>query len=112
MADWVRVQMRGMVPRPQAVATTCWLNCYGMLYQWNGQDLATIGPKLQAGGIDVATSFSQGLDRSDFMKAAKAIGLKPWGAGQSWTAVEFKTCRSARSGSPARGGHPRRMSWS
>jgi hypothetical protein len=91
MGDWVRAPMRGLVPRPQAVASTCWLNCYGMMYQWKGLELATIGPKLKAGGIDVDAAFRQGLDGSDFMKAAKALGLKPWGAGQSWTAFEFKT---------------------
>ena len=34
MGDWVRAPKRGMVPRAQAIATTCWLNCYGMLYDW------------------------------------------------------------------------------
>ena len=90
MSDWVRVPMKGMVPKAQATAATCWLNCYGMMYQWRGLDLKTIGPKLKAAGINVDDAFNNGLDRNDMMKAATALGLKPWGAGQSWMASDFK----------------------
>ena len=91
MADWVRAPKHGMVPRAQAVATTCWLNCYGMLYDWQGLDKTTIGPKLAAAGVDVAKAFNGGLDATDFMKSAVALGLRARGGGQSWSAFDLKT---------------------
>jgi Papain-like cysteine protease AvrRpt2 len=91
MGNWVRAPKGGMIPRPQATAATCWLTCYRMMYECRGLDPATIGPKLKSGGVDIDAAVTGGLDRTDFMKAAVALGLKPWGGGQSWTTFQFKT---------------------
>ena len=88
MADWVRI--KGVTPRAQATPATCWLNCYAMLYQFRGLDIATIGPKLKAAGLNVDNMYNNGIDNSEMMKAASSLGLKPWGAGQSWSPSDFK----------------------
>lgn len=89
MSPLVSVPMRKMVPLPQATATTCWLTCFHMMFAWKGRDPAEIRPALEKAGVQWADALKTGLKTQDYMKAAKALGMRPWGTGTSWSAANF-----------------------
>ncbi|MBR0656890.1 papain-like cysteine protease family protein [Plastoroseomonas arctica] len=75
----------------QTINTECWLMCLRMMYSYKNWDEFTIEGKLSGAGIQVdSAKKTTGLLTRDYMKAAKAVGLHPWGAGQSWSASDFR----------------------
>ncbi|MCX7429146.1 MAG: hypothetical protein NTW96_26410 [Planctomycetia bacterium] len=64
-----------VVPDGQNTVATCWLTCYGMLYQWRGLDKTQIGPALASAGIDVQRARVHGLLDRDLPTAAGALTL-------------------------------------
>ncbi len=85
------VPMKNMQPMAQDTATTCWLTCLKMLLQWKEADYSTeaIRTKLVGTGILWDDACSTGLKTRDYMRAAKALGLHPWGCGTSWSPSDF-----------------------
>lgn len=81
---------RRMKQYGQRMKTACWLMCLRMMSPYKGWDEPEIGKKLTDVGIDMDSARKKtGLLTRDCMKAAKALGLHPAGAGQSWGAYRF-----------------------
>ena len=93
MADQMQMapNWESMKQYAQYIPTECWLMCLKMMFSYKGWDESQIEPKLAAAGILVESAKkTTGLLTKDYMKSAKALGLHPWGAGQSWGAYDFK----------------------
>ncbi|MCK8786635.1 hypothetical protein M0638_19860 [Roseomonas sp. NAR14] len=89
MSPMVSVPMKNMKPLPQDTATTCWLTCFRMMFAWKDRDPAGIRPALEGAGILWDDACKTGLKTRDYMKAARALGMKAWGSGGSWSAASF-----------------------
>jgi ABC-type bacteriocin/lantibiotic exporter with double-glycine peptidase domain len=71
--------------------TECWYVAYRMMYSYKGWDEGTILDKLRTAGVNADSALKTGLITNTFMKAAKAVGLRAMGFGQSLSAYDFKT---------------------
>lgn len=89
MSPMVTVPMKNMVPLPQDTATTCWLTCFKMMFAWKDRNPNEIRPALEQAGILWEDACKTGLKTRDYQKAAKALGLRAWGTGGSWSAANF-----------------------
>lgn len=89
MAPMVSVTMKNMVPLPQETSTTCWYTCLRMMFMWKGRDPAEIRPALVNAGILWEDACQTGLKTRDYLRAAKALGLRAWGTGSSWSGANF-----------------------
>ncbi len=81
-----------MAKYAQNIPTECWLMCYKMMYSYKNWDESSIEGKLAAVGIDVTSARNKtGLLTKYYMTAAKALGLRAKGAGQSWSTYDFRS---------------------
>jgi hypothetical protein len=89
-APMITVPMKNMTPIPQDTATTCWLACFRMLYNWLDRDEASIREKLTGAGILWDEACKNGLKTNDYMVAARALNLAAYSTSNSWDASNFK----------------------
>ncbi|WP_164867932.1 papain-like cysteine protease family protein [Rhodovarius crocodyli] len=81
--------MKNMPVLPQDSETTCWYTCLTMMFLWKGRDPDEIKPALVKAGILWDDATKTGLKTKDYFRAAKALGLTPWGTSSSWSATNF-----------------------
>jgi hypothetical protein len=94
----VEVSLGNLKPRAQVLASTCWLTCYQMLYEWKGADRTTIEGKIKGAGVDWDEAVKTGLKNKDDKKSGDALGLSCWASSDGWNAREFKNFIKSGSG--------------
>ncbi len=78
----VRVSPK-VTPIVQDFATTCWLACFQMLYQWKNKDKNKVWDLLDNSPGPYANPWQMyydGIGSTDLLPAAKALSLR-WGGG-------------------------------
>ena len=71
------IKWKSMKPIPQETTALCWLAAYQMMFQWKGKPPESIYDLLRSalGDEGADKAYENGLDRSDWAKAAQAFGM-------------------------------------
>ena len=89
MPEWTVIRKGRLVPIPQEDDATCWRAAYQMMFDWKGKQRDVIDTTIRGGVANAELCYKLGLDKSDWERVGKLLGMKTAKATKPFTASQL-----------------------